>query len=88
MAYDVERWNQDNLAQFSVEWARREFGDEYAAEIAHITDSYRKFTGSKKVGRHLAQYLQPFLNYKEAETVLAEWEEITTRAEEIYELLA
>jgi len=60
MAYDVERWNQDNLAQFSVEWARREFGDEYAAEIAHITDSYRKIHRSKKVGRHLAPILTAF----------------------------
>ena len=86
MAYDVERWNQDNLAQFSVEWARREFGDEYAAEIAHITDSYRKFTGRKK-SEDTWPNTYSLLNYKEAETVLAEWEEITTRAEEIYELL-
>jgi hypothetical protein len=86
LAYDVDKWHKDNLDQFSLEWAEREFGPEYAAEIARITDTYRKFTGRKK-----SEDVQPetysLLNYKEAERVLAEFEEISILAEQIYENL-
>jgi len=86
LAYDVDKWHKDNLDQFSLQWAEREFGPEYAAEIARITDTYRKFTGRKK-----SEDVQPetysLLYYKEAERVLAEFEEITALAEQLYELM-
>jgi hypothetical protein len=86
LAYDIDKWHKDNLDQFTIQWAEREFGPEYAEEIAEITDTYRKFTGRKK-----SEDVQPetysLLNYKEAETVLAEFEAITARAEQIYDLL-
>lgn len=86
LAYDVNKWHRDNLDQFSLQWAQREFGPEYAAEIARITDTYRKFTGRKK-----SEDVQPetysLLYYKEAERVLAEFEEISFLAEQLYELM-
>lgn len=86
MAYDIDKWDQDNLDQFSLQWAEREFGSEYAADIAEITDTYRKFTGRKK-SEDVNPTTYSLLNYKEAERVLAEFEEISVRAEQIYELL-
>ncbi|NMB39303.1 MAG: DNRLRE domain-containing protein [Firmicutes bacterium] len=86
MAYDIDKWDKDNLDQFSLQWAEREFGSEYAAEIAEITDTYRKFTGRKK-SEDVNPGTYSLLNYKEAERVLAEFEEISVRAEQIYELI-
>lgn len=86
LAYDVNKWNQDNLDQFTLQWAEREFGSAYAADIAEITDTYRKFTGRKK-SEDVNPTTYSLLNYKEAETVLAEFEEISIRAEQIYELI-
>jgi len=86
MAYDVKKWNRDNLDQFTLEWAEREFGSEFAADIARIADTYRKFTGRKK-SEDVMPDTYSLLHYKEAERVLAEFEEISIRAEEIYELL-
>ncbi|WP_144175882.1 glycosyl hydrolase 115 family protein, partial [Pseudomonas sp. Kh13] len=83
MAYDIDKWDKDNLDQFSLQWAEREFGSEYAAEIAEITDTYRKFTGRKK-SEDVNPGTYSLLNYKEAERVLAEFEEISVRAEQIY----
>lgn len=86
LAYDVNKWDNNNLDQFSLQWATREFGREYAAEIAEITDAYRKFTGRKK-SEDVNPGTYSLLNYKEAERVLAEFEEISVRAEQIYELI-
>jgi len=86
MAYDISRWNRDNLGEFSSQWAEREFGPKYAAQIGKITDGYRKFTGRKKP-EDVNPETYSLFNYKEAETVLAHYEEITAQAEEIYENL-
>ena len=40
MAWDIERWNIDNLPDFLVEWAAREFGAEYSRKIADVMNRY------------------------------------------------
>lgn len=86
LTYDINKWNNDNLAEFTLQWAEREFGRKYAAKIAEITDKYRKFTSRRK-----SEIVEPetysLINYKEAETVLAEFEEIVMQAEAIYDAL-
>jgi hypothetical protein len=40
MAWDIDRWRADNLDEFLVAWAAREFGDAHATEIAAIMREY------------------------------------------------
>lgn len=40
MAWDIDRWRGDNLHDFLVTWARREFGEPFASEIADIMERY------------------------------------------------
>jgi hypothetical protein len=42
MAWDVDRWGPENVEDFLVEWAGRQFGRRYGSEIAAIrTEFYR-----------------------------------------------
>jgi hypothetical protein len=86
LAYDIDKWQKDNIADFARQWAEREFGPEYAAEIGEIVMKYKKFNGRRKP-EFLAPDTYSLLNYREAERVLAEFAEVVFKAEEIYQAL-
>ena len=79
-AWNPAAWTAPRMAQFSREWATREFGPEHAAEIAEVFDLYTHYNG-----RHRPEQLTPdtysLQNYREAETVAADWHALATRAE-------
>jgi hypothetical protein len=56
MAWDIDRWNRENLPQFLVEWAAREFGREHAKEIAAIMEGYYVLNFARKP-EHLQWWL-------------------------------
>ena len=86
LAWNPDRWNQNNLADFGQLWAAREFGPEHAAEIANIISKYTKYNGRRK-----PEFLEPttfsLVNYHEADTVLADFRSIAEQAESIYKTL-
>lgn len=86
MAWNPARWPKENIAEFGKLWATREFGSRYASEIADIVAKYSKYNGRRK-----PELLEPttysFENYREADTVSADFEAITKKAEAIYDKL-
>ena len=48
LAWNTDRWTNDNLDEYTRLWAEREFGPEHAAEIADIITTYTKFNGRRK----------------------------------------
>jgi hypothetical protein len=56
MAWDIDRWNRENLPEFLVEWAAREFGREHAKEIAAVMEEYYRLNFSRKP-EHLQWWL-------------------------------
>ncbi|MGH8166125.1 MAG: glycosyl hydrolase 115 family protein, partial [Woeseiaceae bacterium] len=40
MAWDPERWSYDRLEEYSEAWAKREFGERHAAEVAALINGY------------------------------------------------
>lgn len=56
MAWDIKRWRTDNLPDFLKTWARREFGDAHASEIAALMDEYYRLAYARKP-EHLQWYL-------------------------------
>ncbi|WP_339066646.1 glycosyl hydrolase 115 family protein [Teredinibacter turnerae] len=80
MAWDPERWPQTRLQEFGRLWAEREFGPEYAAEIEALVSGYTRHSGRRK-----PELIKPdtynLLNYREAERVKAELEDLVVRAE-------
>ncbi len=86
LAWDTDRWNNDNLDEFTRLWAGREFGPANAADIADIISKYTKYNGRRKP-ELLAPDTYSLVNYEEAEKVVADFKSIASRAEEIYKKL-
>ena len=86
LAWNSDRWTNDNLDEFTRRWAEREFGPEYAGDIADIISKYTKYNGRRK-----PELLEPdtysLVNYQEAENVVADFNAIARRAEAIYRQL-
>jgi hypothetical protein len=86
LAWNTDKWTNDNLDEFTRLWAEREFGPAYATDIADIIAKYTKYNGRRK-----PELLEPntysLVNYQEAENVVADFKAITTKAEKIYSQL-
>jgi hypothetical protein len=83
MAWKPETWPKEKISEFTRLWAERQFGPEFAPEIADILSKYTKYNGRRK-----PELLEPdtfsMVDYREAETVFADFQAVTAKAEEIY----
>jgi hypothetical protein len=82
-AWDPHRWPKEMIAEYTRMWAEREFGSQYATEIAHIVSQYTKLNGRRK-----PELIDPDtfseVNYQEGDRVLAEWQSLVDQADKIY----
>lgn len=87
LAWNTGRWTSENIGEYTRMWAEREFGSSYAADIAGVLARYAKYNGRRK-----PELLEPstysLANYREAETVVAEFNDIAAQAESIASKLA
>jgi hypothetical protein len=83
LAWDTNRWTNSNINEFTELWATREFGKQYGPEIADILSKYGKYNGRCKP-ESLNASTYSLLNYNEFETVVADYNKIRDKAEEIY----
>lgn len=83
LAWDTNRWTNSNINEFTRLWASREFGQEYANEIADILSKYGKYNGRRKP-ESLTASTYSLTNYNEFETVVSDYNNILARAEVIY----
>jgi hypothetical protein len=83
MAWNPEKWPKEKISEFTMRWAERQFGPQYAQEIAEILAKYTKYNGRRK-----PELLEPgtftLVDYGEAETVFADFQALAEKAEEIY----
>jgi len=86
LAWNPEQWPKEKISAFTRLWAERQFGPQYAPQIADILSRYTKYNGRRKP-ELLAPDTFSVVNYQEADRVLADWKGITTEAEEIYQKL-
>ncbi|KAI5776905.1 hypothetical protein EDC01DRAFT_761674 [Geopyxis carbonaria] len=87
LAYDFNTWGKPNqVLNYHVAWATREFGATHAREIADIMDLYGFYAARRKF-----ELLDPatysVIHYSEAATVLKQWANLTTRADAVYSAL-
>ncbi|HYX43070.1 MAG TPA: glycosyl hydrolase 115 family protein, partial [Pyrinomonadaceae bacterium] len=93
MAWDINRWRRDNLPDFLRQWATREFGAKYAADVAAIMAEYYRLGFARKP-EHLQWYLpeeQPraseltaFDYGDEVQTRLDAYDKLRTRTDRLY----
>jgi hypothetical protein len=83
LAWNPERWPKEKISEFTRLWAEREFGPQYAPQIADIVAKYTKYNGRRK-----PELIDPstfsLVDYQEADRVLDEWKTLTAQAETIY----
>lgn len=86
MAWDPEAMTMALMESYSLRWAGALFGEEHAAEIARMVDSYGRFNGRRK-----PELLDPstysLVNYREAERVAAGYNALAEEARRLSEQL-
>lgn len=86
LAWNPERWPKGKISEFTQLWAEREFGKEFAPQIADIVSQYTKFNARRK-----PELLEPdtfsLVDYQEADEVLADWKRIGANAGDICQKL-
>jgi hypothetical protein len=86
LAWDTDRWTNTNLDEFTRLWAAREFGAPHADEIAQLITAYSQFNGRRKP-ELLDANTYSLLNYREFDTVAAEYNALAERAQKVFDQL-
>jgi len=81
-------WNPDKipatgLQKYTEEWAAQQFGATHARQIANILSKYTKYNGRRKP-ELLNQDTYSLINYREFETVAADYNNLETEAEQLW----
>ena len=84
LAWDARRWTNDNINEYTRLWAEREFGAQYASQIADILAKYSKYNGRRKP-ELLEARTYSLVNHREWERVVEDFDAITRQAEALYE---
>jgi hypothetical protein len=85
-AWDPENITAQELPEYTELWAEQQFGKQYAADIAEIITKYTKYNGRRKP-ELLAPETYSLINYREAETVVADYNNLADKAKHIYNSL-
>jgi hypothetical protein len=85
-AWNPEAINAEDLQQYYVNWAKQQFGDHYAVDIAEILSLYTKYNA-----RRTPEMLKPdtysLVDYREADTIVADYRRLAEKARRIYDNL-
>ncbi|MBN2426579.1 MAG: glycosyl hydrolase 115 family protein [Calditrichaceae bacterium] len=86
-AWDPEKITADMLPEYTRQWAEEQFGKEHAAEIAYILTEYTRFNSRRKP-ELLETDTYSLINYREAEKVVEDYNDLYVRAKNIYNSLS
>ncbi|MFW6352886.1 MAG: glycosyl hydrolase 115 family protein [Verrucomicrobiota bacterium] len=86
MAWDPAAMPYERALDYGVEFATGIFGPEYAGEIAELLDGYARLN-RRRTPEMLAPDTLSLVNYREADRVSEEWDELVARAEALEEKL-
>ena len=82
-AWNPEELPAECLPEYTRHWAEQQFGPQYVEEIADILTKYTNYNGRRKP-ESLAPDTYSLTNYREAETVVNDYNNIAEKAEKIY----
>ena len=86
MAWNPEKFNAGNLQDYYVNWAKENFGNQFAEEIAKILKLYTKYNARRKP-ELLDAKTYSIINYNEADRVVADYQKLVEKANSINEKL-
>ncbi|HTI07206.1 MAG TPA: glycosyl hydrolase 115 family protein [Puia sp.] len=85
-AWNPGKWPAAKLPGYTREWAARQFGPLHAEAIAQLLTGYTKYNGRRKP-ELLSPDTYSLLNYREAATVVEDYNKLAEKADSIYKLL-
>ncbi|MFW5877769.1 MAG: glycosyl hydrolase 115 family protein [bacterium] len=85
-AWDPEGINADDLPAYYTSWAQQQFGPGYAEEIGNILAKYTKYNSRRKP-ELLSPETYSLHNYREAERIVIDYNELLSKAEYIEDAL-
>jgi len=83
MAWNPEQWPKERIPEFGKLWAEREFGAQYADEIAEIMTGYTRHNLRRKPELQ-DEKVYSQLNYNEANRITANITDLRNKAEALY----
>lgn len=83
-AWSADKWNEDQLDDYTREWAAQQFGRAHAAEIAKILTLYTRYNGRRKP-ELLDQNTYSLVNYREFEKVVDDYDKLRDEALSLYQ---
>ncbi len=81
-AWNVNKWNEDNLNDYYTQWATKQFGSTYAKEIGDVLRKYAQYASRRKPELLDAKTFS-IENYNEAERVTNDWNNLFKEASKI-----
>jgi hypothetical protein len=85
-AWDPEAWPAEQLDEYPRLWAAEQFGDEHASAIADVLAKYTRYNARRKP-ELLAPDTYSLDNYREAESVVNDYNRLVDEAEQINDAL-
>ena len=86
LARDPQRWDKEQLPEYTRAWAEREFGAAHAGAIAELVTRYTQYNGRRKP-ELLDTDTFSLVNYREADRVESDWQTLLEGAEKLQKLL-
>ncbi len=86
MAWDPKKWNEDNLTNYTTQWAATQFGNEHAEKIASMLTRYTNYNARRKP-ELLSPETYSLTHYREFENVVAEYNQLAEEAKKLYDLI-
>ncbi|RIV25144.1 glycosyl hydrolase [Fibrisoma montanum] len=81
-AWNPDKWPADKLNDYTRLWAEKQFGSRHAARIANILTRYTQYNARRKP-ELLSPDTYSLTHYREAETVVADYNQLLAEAESI-----
>jgi hypothetical protein len=81
-AWNPEAWPAERLDEYTRLWAAEQFGDEHAPAIADILATYTRYNARRKP-ELLSPETYSLVNYCEADTVVADYNQLLAEAEHV-----
>lgn len=81
-AWNPDQWPGEKVSEFTRLWAAREFGSQFAPQIADIVLTFTKYNMRRKP-ELLAPNTYSVVNYGEADKIVGDWNALAAAAERI-----
>lgn len=87
LAWDPDAFQAADLPQYYVKWAEQQFGKIHAEEIAELLALYTKYN-SRRTPEMLTASTYSVENYREADRIVAEFNELLERSSQVFDQIA